>query len=93
MNDNERLTRPEMIGARIRSFRQQSGLSQTELATKVNITATIIEDIEAGRICPGINMLMAIAYILEQEIHDLITPITDNDSGQDEYPHKTILVT
>lgn len=67
MNSN-----PAEIGERIKSARKAAGLSQTELATRLDKTLRTIQKYESGEIEPSIAMINAIAKELNVSPADLI---------------------
>lgn len=52
------------LGKRIKSAREQSGLTQEQLAEKINISRTAIARYELGEIEPRLKNLVAIARVL-----------------------------
>ena len=67
MNSN-----PAEIGKRLKTARKAAGLSQTELATRLNKTLRTIQKYESGEIEPSIAMINAIAKELNVSPADLI---------------------
>lgn len=59
------------VGNRIREIRQLKGLSQEELAFKINSARNFIGCIERGEKAPTIYILYKIATILDVSIEDL----------------------
>ena len=53
------------VGARIRDARKKSGLSQAELAEKLNISLSHMGDIETGRTNFGVDILIRITKVLQ----------------------------
>lgn len=64
------------IGQRIRKIRKAHGLSQEELAEKVDISTTHMSHIETGNTKLSLPVLVDIAAALEVRTDDLL-----NDSG------------
>lgn len=60
-----------MLSARLREFRTLNGLSQTEMAQKLNITRQAYNHYETGRRVPPLNVLRDIARILDTDINTL----------------------
>ncbi len=56
------------LGARLKSLRNRSGLSQTELARLVGVTPSNISQIESNLIYPSLPALLKIAEILSVDI-------------------------
>lgn len=60
------------IGENIRFFRTQAGLTQAELAEKVNTTQPAISDYEADRSSPNVKTADKIAAALGVTLNDLM---------------------
>lgn len=60
------------IGQRIRKFRKAAGLSQEELAEKIDISTTHMSHIETGNTKLSLPVLTEIALILDVRADDLI---------------------
>lgn len=60
------------IGQRIRKIRKAHGLSQEELAEKVNISTTHMSHIETGNTKLSLQVLVDIAAALEVRTDDLL---------------------
>jgi transcriptional regulator with XRE-family HTH domain len=56
----------------IKNFREQKGISQSELAEKLNVTRQAVSNWETGKTQPDIDTLHKIADILEVSIDELI---------------------
>lgn len=61
------------IGQRIRKFRKAHGLSQEELAERVNISTTHMSHIETGNTKLSLPVLVDIAAVLEIRTDDLLS--------------------
>lgn len=61
------------IGQRIRKYRKAKGLSQEELAEKVNISVTHISHIETGNTKLSLSVLVDLANALGVSADDLLT--------------------
>ena len=59
-------------GERVKSIRENKGLTQTDLAEKVNLSAQLIDDIEQCKYRPSNSMLMKLANALEIPVSELI---------------------
>jgi len=59
------------FGKRLKDLRKQAGLTQEQLAEKVNITVESISNIERGIYSPKFSNLEKISEILEVEVKDL----------------------
>ncbi len=60
-------------GKYISDNRKKQGLSQKELAEKLNVTDKAISKWERGLSFPDISMLIPISEILEISLYDLLT--------------------
>jgi transcriptional regulator with XRE-family HTH domain len=60
------------IGGRVRAARLRAGLTQTELATRVEMTQQYILQVERGRINMTINSLVKLADALRMDARDLL---------------------
>ena len=60
------------IGQRIRKYRKAKGLSQEELAEKVNISVTHISHIETGNTKLSLSVFVDLANALEVQADDLL---------------------
>jgi transcriptional regulator with XRE-family HTH domain len=67
------------IGLRLREVRQAKGLSVRELARRASVSASLVSQVELGRITPSVSTLYAIAQILNLSIDKLFM-----DAGQGE---------
>ena len=74
------------IGQRIRKIRKAHGLSQEELAEKVNISTTHMSHIETGNTKLSLQVLVDIAAALEVRTDDLLndTPVASTSTVMDE---------
>lgn len=54
----------QVIGRRIRNYRQQRNLSQVSVAEKINRSGTYVSYLESGIKHPGLETLVSIANIL-----------------------------
>ncbi|MBS4535169.1 helix-turn-helix transcriptional regulator [Clostridium sp. D2Q-14] len=61
-----------MIGENIKHNRLKLGLTQSELAEKINKTSTLITKIETNKANPSIDTLMKIAKALGVTIAELL---------------------
>ena len=70
------------IGQRIRKIRKAHGLSQEELAERVNISTTHMSHIETGNTKLSLPVFVDIAAALEVRTDDLLeSPIASTTSG------------
>lgn len=52
------------IGARIKFFREQAGLTQEQLAERINRSTQFISTIERGAVGPGLETVIALCEVL-----------------------------
>lgn len=63
----------EPIGSRIRAARERYGMSQAELARRISISKTAMNDLEQGRTAnPGVLHVIAIAEALRLSVDTLL---------------------
>jgi transcriptional regulator with XRE-family HTH domain len=64
---------PSTIGERIRAERERYGMSQAELARRIAISKTAMNDIEQGKtVNPGVLHVVAIADVLRLSVDTLL---------------------
>ena len=64
-------TTKQLLGARIKELRKYRGLSQEQLAEKVDVDPKYVSFIECGRSSPSLETMDSIARALNVEIKDL----------------------
>ena len=64
--------RKKRMGARIKTLREQQGLSQRKLALMIGSNQTHIWQIENGTVNVGLDLLCRLADALEVNVRDLI---------------------
>ena len=69
------------IGQRIRKNRKALGLSQEELAEKINISTTHMSHIETGQTKVSLSLLLKLAYALDMDLNFFLmdTPYVEKD--------------
>lgn len=65
------------LGARIKAFRAEKGLSQEELSQLVDIDFRHVSNIENGRTRPSLKILISIANALEVSADDILSDSLD----------------
>ena len=60
------------VGASIRSIREKKGMSQVELAEKVNVTQSMLCQIERGTKSPSLPLSTEIAVALGCTLNDIV---------------------
>jgi transcriptional regulator with XRE-family HTH domain len=68
------------VGTRIRALRQERGLLQKQLAEKAGLTASMMSQIESGRLTPTLPTLGKIAGAFGISVPDLLEPPTGGES-------------
>lgn len=69
------------MGERLREQRQARGLSLRDLAERVDVSPSLISQIETGRARPSVNTLYAIAAELEVSLDDLVFLDAERPAG------------
>lgn len=70
------------IGARIRTARQELGISLEDLGELAEVNWTTIGKIERGASSPAVETLIRIATALEVDAGALVTGVTADDYGE-----------
>jgi DNA-binding XRE family transcriptional regulator len=63
----------QVLGTRVRAFREDAGLTQEALAQAAGIGRVTLVRLENGKHVPKLGTLRAIAKILERPVEDLLT--------------------
>lgn len=74
-----------LLGERIASLRKQRGLTQVELAERLDVIQSIISDYERGRLRPNPTILAKLAMVLHVSA-DEILGIAPTDGGKSGAP-------
>ena len=82
MNTTRQARLYQLIGGNIKKYRLNAGLSQTGLASRINLSRTSIVNIEHGRQHASVHLLWQIAESLQIHIHDLIPDKVDTKATQ-----------
>src|SRR5690606_19351799 len=80
------------IGERIRSVRQARGTSLRALAREANVSASLVSQIETGRLRPSVSTLYAITGALGVPLSDLLeSPLekAEYDAAAGQFPVAT----
>jgi transcriptional regulator with XRE-family HTH domain/quercetin dioxygenase-like cupin family protein len=70
-----------VLGARLRAERQRRNLTLRELARRVNVSASLVSQIENGRVRPSVSTLMALVTELELSLDNLFSTMPSGDAG------------
>jgi transcriptional regulator with XRE-family HTH domain len=65
---------PEPVGRRIRAERERQGISVRELSRRVDVSASMISQVELGRATPSVGTLYAIVSELGLSLDELFNP-------------------
>lgn len=76
----------KVIGERIAYLRKQQGISQKELAKKLQVSESALCKWERGQNCPGIITIRKIAGILQVSCNDILQPDTKIEPVMPEEP-------
>jgi transcriptional regulator with XRE-family HTH domain len=68
------LPRVNALGARVKALRQERGLLQKQVAEKAGLTASMVSQIESGRLNPTLTTLRKVADAFGISIPELLEP-------------------
>ncbi|WP_293663370.1 helix-turn-helix domain-containing protein [uncultured Phascolarctobacterium sp.] len=63
-------TKLSNVGFRIRFFRMEKSISQSELAQQIGISQTHLSNIECGRVQIGLKLLLRLANLLQHRLDE-----------------------
>ena len=72
------------IGQRIRDLRNEKGMTLGNLAEKINVSPSLISQLERGGINPSISLLKLIVDTLQIPLSSLVG---EEEGKADEFPH------
>ena len=72
----------KQVGLTIAKYRQQSGLTQNEVAEKLNIGYEAVSRMERGIVMPTVERLVELAEIFDCEAADLLTQTSNRVEDQ-----------
>ena len=81
-----------IIGQRVRYYRKMQGMTQKELAAKVNADSTYITNIEKGQKGISVEKLVEICTIFNISVSDLLPMEAQNDTEAKEEIIEEILL-
>ena len=64
-----------MLGARIKEIRQKKGLTQDQLAEKINKNPKYLSSIERGKENPTLNTLISLSKALKVDLYDFTSMV------------------
>ena len=62
----------DVLGDRLRAAREAHGISLRELARRVDVSASLISQIETGKVNPSVSTLFALASELDASVDELL---------------------
>ena len=71
----------KVIGNRLKSYRQQAGLTQEKIAEQAGITVVYLSKIENGHVRPTIDLLQALCSAVDFDLGSLfqnVSPASNN---------------
>lgn len=71
-----------MLHENLKALRKQKGLTQEELAIRLNVVRQTVSKWESGRSVPDADILMKIADVLDVSLSDLLGAELPHDKGQ-----------
>ena len=60
------------ISENIATLRKQAGITQEDLANRLNVSNQAVSKWEAGKCCPDIELLPVLAHLFDVSIEDLL---------------------
>ena len=79
--ENKEVINMKSIGETIASLRKQKGMTQNELAEKMNVTDKAVSKWERDLSCPDINAISKLADILDVSVEELLKAKTKENSN------------
>lgn len=82
--DAQQRMRADVLGDRLRAAREAYGISLRELARRVGVSASLISQIETGKVHPSVSTLYALATELGASVDELLfedAPIASKTTG------------
>lgn len=70
------------VSQRLREFREQRGLTQTELGVRAGMAAASVSHFETGQRVPSLESLMKLADALEVSVDALLGRVTNDAAAQ-----------
>lgn len=71
MSNSTQVIYPTVLGARIRAARKRQDISVRELARRINVTPSLVSQVETGKVNPSVGSLYAITSNLGISMDDL----------------------
>lgn len=77
MNERQQQRLYQLLGENVKKYRNQNGLTQEQLANKIDLTRTSVVNIEQGRQHPPLHLLLQIAKVLDVGLETLVPKEAD----------------
>jgi transcriptional regulator with XRE-family HTH domain len=78
------LSGEDTLGTRLRVERERRGLSLRELARRLEVSPSLVSQIETGKTQPSVRTLYAIVSELGVSLDELFAPATDHEPSREE---------
>lgn len=75
------MNRAERVGGRIKRFRELAGLSKSELARRVGVSPTAVNNWEENGVMPRMEVMLKLEKALEADWMQLMSARADDDPG------------
>lgn len=89
---NKKKGKDIMLNENLKTFRKQKGLSQEELAIRLNVVRQTISKWEKGLSVPDSDMLVKMADILEVSVGELLGSKITDEQNKDEITEQLIKI-
>ena len=70
---------PKILGANIRKYRKQIGITQEQLGRDIGLTASAISNIECGRSVPSVDTLCRFSELFGVKVDTILSDKSDSD--------------
>ena len=70
---------PSQLGTRLRQAREARGIGLRSLAKRLDVSASLISQVERGKVMPSVGTLYAIVRELDVSMDDLFSPAAPGD--------------
>ena len=72
----------QLIGRRIKSLRMMKGVSQSDLATAIDMSQTNLSNVESGRTASTVQVLIKISRVLNCKLADFFADIDNTQETE-----------
>lgn len=70
------------LGVRLRAIREKKKISVRELGRRASVSASLISQVELGRVMPSVSTLYSIAHILDLSVDELFKDAVPESTGE-----------